>query len=56
MSEYVKSFKEYAQGLPDPLRTLILSTSDNMSEQEFISKFLEWRKLLRITSKGVLPK
>lgn len=56
MSEYIKPIKEYAQTLPDPLRTLILSSSDDMSDRELISKFMEWRKLIRITSKEVLPK
>lgn len=51
MSEHVKLFKEYAQTLPDPLRTLILSSSEEMTDQELISKFMEWRKLLRITNK-----
>lgn len=56
MSEHVKSFKEYAQTLPDPLRTLILSSSEDLTDNELISKFMEWRKLMRITNEGVLPK
>jgi hypothetical protein len=56
MSEYIKPIKEYAQTLPDPLRTLILSSPDDLTDQELISKFMEWRKLLRITSREVLPK
>ena len=52
----IRELKEYSQRLPDPVRTLILSSPDDMSEQELISKFMEWRKLLRITSKEVLPK
>ena len=56
MNEHVGSVKEYAQTLPDPLRTLILSSPDDLTDQELISKFMEWRKLIRITSKEVLPK
>lgn len=44
----IRPLKEYAERLPDPLKTLVLSQRDEMSEDELISKFLEWRKLLRI--------
>lgn len=48
----IRDIKEYASRLPEPVRTLILSAEDNMTEQEFLSKFIEWRKLIKM-SKGV---
>ena len=47
----VREFKSYAEGLPDPLKTLILSSPDAMSDEQMVSKFIEWRKLLRLSKK-----
>ena len=47
----VREFKSYAEGLPDPLKTLILSSPDSMSDEQMVSKFIEWRKLLRLSKK-----
>lgn len=47
----VREFKSYAEGLPDPLKTLILSSPDSMSDDQMVSKFIEWRKLLRLSKK-----
>jgi hypothetical protein len=49
--EKVREFKSYAEGLPDPLKTLILSSPDTMSDEQMVSKFIEWRKLLRLSKK-----
>ena len=46
----IRTIKEFATKLADPLKTLILSSPDEMGEQEFLSKFVEWRKLLRMES------
>ncbi len=45
----VREFKNYAEGLPDPLKTLILSSPDSMPDDQLVSKFIEWRKLLKLT-------
>ena len=47
--EKVREFKSYAEGLPDPLKTLILSSPDSLSDDQLVSKFIEWRKLLKLT-------
>ena len=44
----IKELKEFALRLPDPAKTLILSQPDEMQEDELISKFFEWKKLLKI--------
>lgn len=44
----IKPLKDEAIKLPDPVKTLILSQSDEMDEDELISKFFEWKKLIRI--------
>ena len=44
----IREVKEYAQRLPDPVRSLILSSRDEMDREEFLTKLLEWRKLLRM--------
>ncbi len=49
----IREIKEFAQRLPDPVKSLILSAKDDMTEDEFLSKFIEWRKLLRISVGGV---
>ena len=52
MNEHrVREFKNYAEGLKDPLKTLILSSPDGMSDDQLVSKFIEWRKLLRLSKK-----
>ena len=43
-----REIKEFALKLPEPIRSLILSSKDEMGEQEFLSKFIEWRKLIRM--------
>ena len=45
----VREFKNYAEQLPDPLKTLILSSPDSLPDDQLVSKFIEWRKLLRLT-------
>ena len=44
----IRELKEFAQKLSDPVRTLVLSSPDEMGREEFITKFVEWRKLLRM--------
>ena len=39
----IRDFKAYAEKLPEPFKSLILSAKDEMSEEEFLSKFIEWR-------------
>ena len=52
MNEHrVREFKNYAEGLKDPLKTLILSSPDSMPDDQLVSKFIEWRKLLRLSKK-----
>ncbi len=45
----IREIKSYAEKLPDPARTLILSEPDEMSSDEFLVKFIEWRKLIRMS-------
>ena len=47
----VREFKNYAEGLSDPLKTLILSSPDELSDDQMVSKFIEWRKLMRLSKK-----
>lgn len=44
----IRELKEYALKLPEPIRSLILSSKDEMGEQEFLIKFFEWKKLLQM--------
>ncbi len=44
----IREIKQYSERLPDPVKTLILSSPDEMTEDEFLAKFVEWRKLLRL--------
>lgn len=44
----IKELKEFAIKLPDPVKTLILSQPDEMQEVELLSKFFEWKKLIKI--------
>jgi hypothetical protein len=44
----IKPLKDEAIKLPDPVKTLILSQPDEMDEGELISKFFEWKKLIKI--------
>ena len=44
----IKLLKDYALKLPEPVKTLILSQPDEIDEKELISKFFEWKKILRI--------
>lgn len=34
--------------LPDDLKNLILTTEDNLPDEQFLTKFIEWRKIARI--------
>lgn len=34
--------------LPDDLKNLILTAEDSVSDDQFLTKFLEWRKIARI--------
>lgn len=44
------TLKESISGtnLPGDLRNLILATEDMVSEDQFTTKFLEWRKIVRM--------
>lgn len=44
----IQQLKDYALKLPEPVKTLILSQPDEMDENDLISKFFEWRKILKI--------
>jgi hypothetical protein len=44
----ISELKQYALKLPEPVKTLVLSCKDKMSEDEFLVKFLEWRKILKM--------
>lgn len=46
-----KQMKDFALKLPDPVKTLILSQPDEMQENEFIMKFFEWKKLMKMEVK-----
>lgn len=39
--------KDEAIKFPEPLRTLILTARDRMTEQEFLTEFLRWRKIAK---------
>ena len=43
-----RSLKEDAAKFPEPLKSLILNAKDEMPQEEFITQFLEWRKISRI--------
>lgn len=47
-SRNIRELKEYALNLPEPVKTLILSLREDSSDEEFLSKLIEWKKLLRI--------
>jgi len=34
--------------IPEDLKNLILTTEDNIQEDQFLTKFIEWRKIARI--------
>jgi CO dehydrogenase/acetyl-CoA synthase beta subunit len=34
--------------IPEDLKNLILTTEDAISEDQFLTKFIEWRKIARI--------
>ncbi|MHB1493782.1 MAG: hypothetical protein ACYCR7_08950 [Thermoplasmataceae archaeon] len=38
--------------LPEDLNSLILTTEDSISEDQFLTKFVEWRKIARIKDGG----
>ncbi len=44
----IQSLKQFALRLPEPVKTLILSQPDELSQDDLISKFFEWKKLLKI--------
>ena len=44
----IQSLKQLALKLPEPVKTLILSQPDELSQDDLISKFFEWKKLLKI--------
>lgn len=43
----LKLLKDEAVKLPEPLKTLILTAKDQMSNEEFLVEFLKWRKTAR---------
>ena len=45
----IREIKNFASSkLQDPVKSLILSSPDEMTEAEFLAKFTEWRKLIRM--------
>ena len=44
-----KLLKDKALKLEDPLKTIILSAPDEMTQEEYIAKCQEWLKFLSIT-------
>jgi hypothetical protein len=44
--------KKHALGLPEPLRTLILSQPDEIPMEEYIIKTVEWGDILRLMKKS----
>ena len=49
----VKPLKGKAPIFPEPLKTLILSEPDFMDSSEFLTKFVTWRRLARISGQKV---
>jgi hypothetical protein len=45
----VKPLKLKATDFPEPIKTLILSEPDIMDSAEFLTKFVTWRRLARIS-------
>ena len=43
----LRNLKSSAISFPEPLKTLILTAKDSMSQEEFITEFLKWRKTAR---------
>ena len=44
-----KPLKEKALKLDDPIRTIILSAPDEMTQEEYVAKCQEWLKFLAIS-------
>ena len=44
--------KKRALGLPEPLRTLILSQPDEIPMEEYVNKTVEWADILRLAKKS----
>ena len=44
----IQSLKQFALRLPEPIKTLILSQPDELSQHDLISKFFEWKKLIKL--------
>jgi hypothetical protein len=43
----ITGLKNDAMKYPEPLKSMIMSEADVIEDQEFVSKFLMWRKLAR---------
>ena len=52
----VKPLKQRALTFPEPLRTLILSESDEMDSNEFILKVVTWSKIAKMPQNRGLGK
>ena len=48
-----KELKEKALKLDDPIRTIILSAPDEMTQEEYVAKCQEWLKFLAISEVSV---
>jgi hypothetical protein len=48
----IKPLKQRALTFPEPLRTLILSESDEMDSNEFILKVGTWSKIAKMPQNG----
>lgn len=44
----ISTLKAEAVKLPEPLKSLITLTDSNITGDEFVNKFIEWRKIARI--------
>ena len=49
----IKPLKAKAPDFPEPIRTLILGEADIMDSSEFLTKFVTWRRLARISEQKV---
>lgn len=52
MKTNIRPLKEKALSWPEPVKSLILSESDELDSFDLISKLGVWEKLLRMPQKG----
>ena len=43
----LRKLKSAALSYPEPLKTLILTAKDSMSEEEILNEFMRWRKIAK---------